>query len=327
MKIVQKFITRDDSYNKNLNAVELAQRDGDYRYLDFQKRGPIKLMLHSVGTPQPSAEVFATRWNNPGREASVHAVLQADGLVIQTMPWNFRAWHAGGSDNNTHVGVEMCEPNTIRYYSGSKFTILDYNDSKGYVMGCYKTAVELFAKLCIQYKLNPLKDIDSHAEGYKKGIASNHGDPEHLWRGLDLSYTMDGFRRDVKAKIEEMEDDMTQAETQKLIEQNIAKIKFPAPTRDQIMKALGDTWIETYKDLPNWAKEEVMELIKLGAIKGKKPVSNPEDTVIQASLDSYIRPAIVAYRLVKPMIGDYTDEALREKIAAIMSAFQRDPEE
>ncbi len=33
----------------------------------------------------------------------------------------------------------------------------------------------------------------------KYGIASNHGDPEHLWQGLGMSYTMDGFRKDVAA--------------------------------------------------------------------------------------------------------------------------------
>lgn len=44
--------------------------------------------------------------------------------------------------------------------------------------------------------------IISHSEGYKRGIASNHGDPEHLWRGLGLSYTMAGFRKDVKKAME-----------------------------------------------------------------------------------------------------------------------------
>jgi hypothetical protein len=61
--------------------------------------------------------------------------------------------------------------------------------------------VELFAHLCGEYGLNPLADgvILSHSEGYKKGVASNHGDPEHLWKGLNLPYTMDGFRQDIKS--------------------------------------------------------------------------------------------------------------------------------
>jgi flagellum-specific peptidoglycan hydrolase FlgJ len=65
----------------------------------------------------------------------------------------------------------------------------------------YEAAVELFAMLCKQYGLNPLTDICSHKEGCAKGIASNHGDPEHLWNGLKMGYTMDTFRKAVKAKM------------------------------------------------------------------------------------------------------------------------------
>ena len=35
--------------------------------------------------------------------------------------------------------------------------------------------------------------------GHSRGIASNHGDPEHLWMRLDMGYTMDTFRKAVKA--------------------------------------------------------------------------------------------------------------------------------
>ncbi len=67
----------------------------------------------------------------------------------------------------------------------------------------YEAAVELFAMLCKQYNLNPTADgvIISHREGHSRGIASNHGDPEHLWNGLGMGYTMDGFRKAVKAKM------------------------------------------------------------------------------------------------------------------------------
>ena len=46
-----------------------------------------------------------------------------------------------------------------------------------------------------------MKDIVSHKEGHSKGIATNHSDPEHLWDGLGLPYTMNGFRTAVKAKM------------------------------------------------------------------------------------------------------------------------------
>ena len=65
----------------------------------------------------------------------------------------------------------------------------------------YDAAVELFAFLCKQFGLNPLADgvIVSHKEGHDRGIATGHGDPDHLWNGLQSGYTMDGFRKDVAA--------------------------------------------------------------------------------------------------------------------------------
>lgn len=63
----------------------------------------------------------------------------------------------------------------------------------------YRAAVELFAFLCRKYGLNPLADgvIVSHKEGHDRGIASGHGDPDHLWKQLNTGYTMDTFRQAV----------------------------------------------------------------------------------------------------------------------------------
>lgn len=161
------------------------------------------LMLHSVGCPQPSASVFVKLWNSSDYNAAcVHGFIDAnDGTVYQTLPWDHRGWHGGGDTNNTHIGVEMCEPNCIKYTGGSTFTCSDTEKAKTMVKRTYEAAVELFAYLCNEYHLDPLADgvIVSHAEGYKRGIASNHGDPEHLWKGLGMGYTMDTFRQAVKA--------------------------------------------------------------------------------------------------------------------------------
>ena len=64
--------------------------------------------------------------------------------------------------------------------------------------------MELFAYLCKKYGLNPLSDgvVISHREGHSRGIASNHGDLEHLWNGLGMGYTMNGFRQAVKAAMD-----------------------------------------------------------------------------------------------------------------------------
>lgn len=162
------------------------------------------LMLHSVGCSQPSASVFVRNWNtsNPARQACVHGFIDANtGDVYKTLPWDHRGWHAGGTANNTHIGVEMCEPDCIKYTSGANFTCSNTARAKEMVTRTYNSAVELFAFLCKEYGLNPLADgvIIAHNEGYKRGVASNHADPEHLWKGLNLPYTMDGFRKDVNA--------------------------------------------------------------------------------------------------------------------------------
>lgn len=194
MKLIKYYSLNNQCYKNNVNKA-------DSRYTAFQRRGPEGLMLHSVGCSQPSAKVFADQWNRSGIEVAVHAVLQADGTVYQCLPWNYRGWHCAGNANNTHVGVEMTEPSQIKYTGGSTFTVLDKDAAQAQARGTYQTAVQLFAKLCKEYGLNPLAHgvIISHHEGYLQGVASNHGDPEHLWKGLGLSYTMDGFRRDVKA--------------------------------------------------------------------------------------------------------------------------------
>lgn len=157
------------------------------------------LMLHSVGCPQPSAAVFIKSWNTPSYEIGVHAIIDGNtGDVYQLLPWNHRGWHGGGSSNNTHIGVEMCEPSTIKYTGGASWTETgDGTNTKATVLRTYAAAVELFAMLCKEYGLDPLTQIVSHKEGHSLGIASNHGDPDHLWKKHGL--TMDKFRKDVKA--------------------------------------------------------------------------------------------------------------------------------
>ena len=95
------------------------------------------------------------------------------------------------------------EPATIRYTGGSNWTETgDGENTKAHVLAAYKCAVELFAYLCQQFGLDPLADgvVISHSEGCKRGIASNHGDVEHLWSKFGLS--MQQFRKDIKAAME-----------------------------------------------------------------------------------------------------------------------------
>ena len=131
---------------------------------------------------------YNNHWNQDkpgGRQVCVHAFIGklADGSIAtyQTLPWNHRGWHAGGTANNTHIGFEICE---------------DGLSDASYFSAVYKEAVELCVYLCKLYKLTE-KDIICHSEGYKQGIASNHADVMHWFPKHGKS--MDTFRADVKA--------------------------------------------------------------------------------------------------------------------------------
>lgn len=204
MNIVQSILTKNPCYTAG------------------RKIKPQGLMLHSVGVGQPSAQVFVKRWNSESyNRACIHAFIDAnDGTVYQTLPWDHRAWHSGGAANNTHIGVEMCESSYIKYIGVSdKFEVLNSAAAKAHATVAYKAAVELFAYLCKMYGLDPIRDIISHNEGHKRGIASGHSDPEHYWTQLGIGYTMAGFRQDVKnamngtvtvttSQVKEVEEDM-----------------------------------------------------------------------------------------------------------------------
>lgn len=193
MKIVESLLTKNACFKIN-------------------KKMTVKgLMLHSIGCPQPRAEVFARGWNDPAKEVAVHGFIDGNtGEVWQFLPWDICGWHAGGAANLTHIGVEMGEPDCIRYRpSSATFTIKD--SDRPAAIACaqrtYNAAVELFAYLCNRFGLDPLADgvIIGHAEGHARGIASNHGDPEHLWRQLGMFKTMNGFRCDVAAELGKVE--------------------------------------------------------------------------------------------------------------------------
>lgn len=195
MNIIPAITVNNPYYKANVNKT-------NFNYKRFQANGPKGLMLHSVGCPQPRAEVFVNTWNKSDAKVAVHAVLQSDGTVYQCLPWNYRGIHAGGTANNTHIGIEMTEPDCIKYTKGSSFTCSDVEKAKAQAIGTYNTAVELFAQLCKEFNLDPMTDIISHSEGHAQGVASNHGDPVHLWKQLGLGYTMDTFRKAVKTAVD-----------------------------------------------------------------------------------------------------------------------------
>ena len=248
---------------------------------------PQGIMLHSVGCAQPSAAVFARSFNQyqpGGASVCVHAFVQADGTVYQTMPWEMIAWHCGGSANGTHIGVEIAEPSAD----------MTRGEAAEQIAGTYRTAVELFAALCKQYGLDPAQDgvIIGHAEGHRRGVASNHADPELLWRTYDMGYTMDGFRTDVAKVMNENDNgednDVIRYTTidsvpgwargtvKEMMDAGLisgtggGNLDLSADMLRMlyIMWHMRDKRYATIDDVPAWAKDGVQRLIDRGALAG-----------------------------------------------------------
>lgn len=221
---------------------------------------PKGIMLHSIGINQSkaSALINTNNYNKPGKVEAVHAFIDANsGDVYQALPWNYRANHCGGADNNTHIAVEMCEPDKIKYVGSSTFTFNagDLPKIQEQIMTAYDSAVELFAKLCKDYGLDPTKDgvIISHYEGGQKGVASRHDDPEHLWRQAKTSYTMAGFRKDVKAALDNLSKPTASAVTASTTQKaDSFKVKVDTPHLN-IRKAPG-TYDANGKAVPTQGK-------------------------------------------------------------------------
>lgn len=115
------------------------------------------------------------------------------------------------------------------------------------------------------------------------------------------------------------EDEMTKEEVTKLVQDEIKKIQFPAVTKADVISATNDKWVETFADLPNWAKPEIRELIELGALKGTKPAETVEDVTIAGTVNNLIRPMIIAYRAVKAAAGDAPKEVLADMLKRVLA--------
>lgn len=121
-------------------------------------------------------------WNHISRDAGLNCWIGtlADGTVttVQTMPWDYRPWGCGsgskGSCNTGWIQFEICEDNLT---------------DKTYFDKAYKEACEITAYLCKLYNIDPngsvtvngvkVPTILCHADSYKLGMGSNHGDINH----------------------------------------------------------------------------------------------------------------------------------------------------
>ena len=153
----------------------------------YRSNGRLKvkgIMLHSTATPGIMAKAFRDRFNKPGLGKSVHGFLD-DVCYVQCLPYDKKAGHCRYAGNDTHIGIELCEP-------------MAWQTDHEYFDKVYENALQLVTGLCVQFGLDETNVID-HAEGHTLGIASNHSDVGH-WFPL-FGKNMDLFRADVARRL------------------------------------------------------------------------------------------------------------------------------
>ena len=133
---------------------------------------------------------YGNHWNTAGTNLCVHAFIGTNTLgkveTYQTLPFDVCCWGVGKGKNGSYnynptarVQFEICE-------DGLKDEV--------YFNAAMREAIEFCAHLCKKYGLTS-SDICSHAEAYKAGYGSNHGDPDHWLKkfGKDMNW----FRAEV----------------------------------------------------------------------------------------------------------------------------------
>jgi hypothetical protein len=183
-------------------------------------------------------------WNHISKQAGVNAWVGklADGSVatVQTLPWNYRPWGCGtgrkGSCNDTHINFEICE---------------DGLADAAYFNKVYKEACELTAYLCKKYNIDPngtivhngvtVPTILCHADSYKLGLGSNHGDVLHWFK--KHGKTMDDVRKDVAALLNPK------------VEKPVVQQAF---TKGQKVKLVTGAKYSSGKSIPSWVFKKVL---------------------------------------------------------------------
>ncbi|MBU9711902.1 N-acetylmuramoyl-L-alanine amidase [Evansella tamaricis] len=168
-------------------------------YQSGRKINPKGIMIHSTAVPGVMAAAWFSRWNKSylkgeiNRQVCVHAFVD-DQEVWQYLPWDHRGWHAGGTANDTHIGIEICEPGGFSYGKGVTMVGYDAAKQEAYFRRAWKNTINLCVFLCEKYGWTE-ENIICHSEGAKRKIASNHADVMHWFPKHKES--MDTFRKEV----------------------------------------------------------------------------------------------------------------------------------
>lgn len=150
---------------------------------------PTGITLHETASPGGTALNHYKYFNSKDRRASAHAFVDWES-IIQTIPWDEIAWHAGRTANKRYIGIELCRPKT---HDVERFDEV------------WRRGVWLFAYLfvnVIKIRRVTNENLISHYEVTMKWRETNHVDPITYFK--EYNRTVDDFRRDVQEEIDKM---------------------------------------------------------------------------------------------------------------------------
>lgn len=168
--------------------------------------------MRDGGIPKTAAEMFAilgdnknnNSWNQSGASAAVHAFIGtvADGsiAVCQFLPWQAPCWGSGSGPNGSFNGCLNGKATAPLYI---QFEICEGPCSDlDYCQATYRTAVEFCAWLIKTFPTIKTENVLGHKEVYEMGRSGVRADPIKYWNACKSGFSMEGFRRDVKAALE-----------------------------------------------------------------------------------------------------------------------------
>ena len=204
---------------------------------------PKGVVVHETATPGATAEREYQYFNGGDRGASAHAFVDWED-VIQTIPYNEVAWHAGPTANSRYIGIELCRPSG---HDPEKF---------GRV---WNNAVSLFADLFREYGFGAVTvdNLLSHAEVSSRWRETDHTDPVGYF--AEYGKTVNDFRDAVQNELNggyDMEVFNNLATRLEALERRVNQLENPM--------------IYNYIDhnLPEWARPTIQKLTAKGYLKG-----------------------------------------------------------
>ena len=204
---------------------------------------PIGIVVHETATPGATAEREYQYFNSANRGASAHAFVDWED-VIQTIPYNEVAWHAGPTANSRYIGIELCRPSG---HDPEKF---------GRV---WNNAVSLFADLFREYGFGAVTvdNLLSHAEVSSRWRETDHTDPVGYF--AEYGKTVNDFR-------DAVQNELNGGAEVAAINDLVARIEALERRVNQLENPMIYNYID--HNLPEWARPTIQKLVDKGYLKG-----------------------------------------------------------